>query len=52
VANLSYDLQTLKDAQAASAKWIDESGTSEREEAVALRSRIGELFKRAEGTMN
>ena len=52
VANLSYDLQTLKDAQAASAKWIDESGTSEREEAVALRSRIGELFQRAEGTMN
>ena len=52
VANLSYDLQTLKDAQAASAKWIDESGTSEREEAVALRSRIGELFRRAEGTMN
>ena len=52
VANLSYDLQTLKDAQTASAKWIDESGTSEREEAVALRSRIGELFKRAEGTMN
>ena len=52
VANLSYDLQTLKDAQTASAKWIDESGTSEREEAVALRSCIGELFKRAEGTMN
>ena len=52
VANLSYDLQTLKDAQAASAKWIDESGTSDAPEAVALRSRIGELFKRAEGTMN
>ena len=52
VANLSYDLQTLKDAQAASARWIDESGTSDAPEAVALRSRIGELFKRAEGTMN
>jgi len=52
VANLSYDLQTLKDAQAASAKWIDESGTSETPETVALRSRIGELFQRAEGTMN
>ena len=52
VANLSYDLQTLKDAQAASAKWIDESGTSDSPEAVALRSRIGELFRRAEGTMN
>ena len=52
VANLSYDLQTLKDAQAASAQWIDESGTSDAPEAVALRGRIGELFKRAEGTMN
>ena len=52
VANLSYDLQTLKDAQAASARWIDESGTSDSPEAVALRSRIGELFRRAEGTMN
>ena len=52
VANLSYDLQTLKDAQAASAKWIDESGTSDAPEAIALRNRIGELFRRAEGTMN
>ena len=52
VANLSYDLQTLKDAQAASAKWIEESGTSDAPEAVALRTRIGELFRRAEGTMN
>ena len=52
VANLSYDLQTLKEAQAASAQWIDESGTSDSPEAVALRGRIGELFKRAAGTMN
>ena len=52
VANLSYDLQTLKDAQAASAEWIDQSGTSDAPEAVALRQRIGELFTRAEGTMN
>ena len=52
VANLSYDLQTLKDAQAASARWIDESGTSDTPEAAALRMRIGELFRRAEGTMN
>ena len=52
VANLSYDLQTLKDAQAASARWIEDSGTSDRPEAVALRRRIGELFTRAEGTMN
>ena len=52
VANLSCDLQTLKDAQAASAEWIDTYGTSDAPEAVALRSRIGELFRRAEGTMN
>ena len=52
VANLSYDLQTLKDAQTASAEWIDRSGTSDAPEAVALRQRIGELFTRAEGTMN
>ena len=52
VANLSYDLQTLKDAQAASAQWIDIYGTSDEPEAVALRERIGDLFQRAEGTMN
>ena len=52
VANLSYDLQTLKDAQAASAEWIDTYGTSDAPEAAALRARIGELFQRAEGTMN
>ena len=52
VADLSFDLQVLKDAQAASARWIDESGTADTPEARALRQRIGELFRRAEGTMN
>ena len=52
VANLSMDLQTLKDAQTASAKWIDTEGTAETPEGIALRQRIGELFTRAEGTMN
>ncbi len=52
VANLSMDLQTLKDAQAASAAWIDTEGTATTPEGIALRSRIGELFTRAEGTMN
>ena len=52
VANLSMDLQTLKDAQAASAKWIDTEGTTDTPEAIALRQRIGTLFQRAEGTMN
>ena len=52
VANLSLDLQTLKDAQAASAAWIDTEGTTDTPEARALRDRIGDLFLRAEGTMN
>jgi ATP-dependent DNA helicase RecG len=52
VADLSYDLQTLKDAQAASAQWIDHSGTADTPEANALRDRVRELFHRAEGTMN
>jgi len=52
VANLSYDLATLKQAQQASAEWIEAYGTSDAPEAEALRLRIGELFRRAEGTMN
>ena len=52
VANLSMDLQNLKDAQAASARWIDTEGTANTPEAIALRQRIGTLFQRAEGTMN
>ena len=52
VADLSYDLQTLKDAQTASAQWIDRSGTSDTPESIALRERVAELFHRAEGTMN
>ncbi len=52
VANLSFDLTTLKDAQTASAHWIEQYGTSDAPEAVALRDRIGDLFQRAEGTMN
>ena len=52
VANLSMDLQTLKDAQNASARWIETEGTADSPEGVALRQRIGDLFQRAEGTMN
>ena len=52
VADLSFDLTTLKQAQQASADWIDVHGTSDAPEAKALRERIGELFTRAEGTMN
>ena len=52
VADLSFDLETLKQAQAASAEWIDRFGSSDTAEARALRERIGDLFRRAEGTMN
>ena len=52
VADLSFDLELLKQAQEASARWIDLEGTAETPEAAALRERIGELFSRAEGTMN
>ena len=52
VANLSNDLQTLHTAQEAAAGWIDTHGTDDTLEAAALRSRIGELFRRSEGTMN
>ena len=52
VASLSYDLGALKEAQQASAQWIEEYGTADTPEAQALRERIGELFIRAEGTMN
>ena len=52
MASLAVDLQTLKDAQAASTYWIDESGTAQTPESQALRRRIGELFKRSQGTMN
>ena len=52
VADLSCDLQTLKDAQAASAQWIDDFGTADTPEANALRSRISSLFATSNGTMN
>ncbi len=52
VASLSCDLQTLKQAQQASADWIDREGTADTLESRALRARIGQLFTRAEGTMN
>ena len=52
VADLSCDLVTLKQAQSASAQWIEDHGTEDTPEANALRERIGELFARSEGTMN
>ncbi len=52
VADLSCDLQTLKDAQTASVQWIDAEGTADTPEAIALRARVKELFDRSQGTMN
>ena len=52
MADLSFDLELLKQAQQASAQWIDSYGTSDTPEAQALRQRVGQLFSRAEGTMN
>ena len=52
VADLGCDLTAMKDAQQASADWIDTYGTSDTPEANALRERIGDLFARSEGTMN
>ena len=52
VANLACDLKTLKEAQAASARWIEEMGTENTPEGENLRRRIGELFRRSTGTMN
>ena len=52
VASLSCDLHTLKQAQQASASWIDTQGTADTPEGSALRRRIGDLFLRAKDTMN
>ncbi|MBO5837955.1 MAG: ATP-dependent DNA helicase RecG, partial [Oscillospiraceae bacterium] len=51
-ASLSCDLQTLKQAQQASAQWIETEGSANTPEAEAMRRRIGELFLRAQGTVN
>ena len=52
MADLSFDLELLKQAQQASAQWIEDSGTQDSPEAAALRRRVAALFSRAEGTMN
>ena len=52
VASLSCDLETLKQAQTASAAWIDEHGSDDTPEAKALRDRISDLFQRNQGTLN
>ena len=52
VASLSCDLQTLQQAQQASKEWIDSEPSRDSPQGQALRSRVNELFRRAEGTIN
>ena len=52
VANLSCDLQTLKQAQQASKAWIESRDAATGTEGETLRRRIKVLFDRAKGTMN
>ncbi len=52
VADLSVDLQTLKDAQAASAEQFARPAASDTPEYRALRERIERLFRQADGTWN
>ena len=52
MADLNFDMGLLKQAQQASAQWIDRFGTADTPEAQALRQRVEQLFSRAEGTMN
>lgn len=52
VADLSFDMDLLKQAQQASAQWIDQEGNADTPEAEALRARVAELFRRSEGNMN
>ena len=52
VASLGSDMETLTVAQQASKDWIEGHGAEDTPEAIALRDRIGDLFTRAEGTMN
>ncbi len=51
VASLTCDMQTLTQAQEASAAWIDLHGAEDTPEACALRSRIRNLFSRGGGTV-
>ena len=52
VADLSFDMELLKQAQQASVEWIASFGTADTPEANALRSRVSALFARSVGTMN
>ncbi len=52
VADMNMDLDTLRQAQSASAQWIDQWGDSDLPEAQSLRARISQLFQRSQGTLN
>ena len=50
MADMSFDLELLKQAQQASVQWIENG--QDTPESAALRTRVASLFSRAEGTMN
>lgn len=52
VASLDCDLDTLKLAQEASARWIETHGAENTPEAAALRQRIGMLFESGDTVLN
>ncbi len=52
MAQMMVDLQTLKQAQQASAWWIETQGDGKTPEAEALRLRISTLFSTGVGSMN
>ena len=50
--NLGTELETLEQAQQASDRWMRAPESRTSPEGAALRLRIGELFRRTEGTLN
>ena len=52
MANLAEDMTTLRQAQAAAARWIEDHGSEDGPQAQALRDRIAKLFSQSEGAMN
>ena len=51
-SNISHLIALLKQAQIASAAWINAHGSDDTQQAKALRDRISDLFQRSQGTMN
>lgn len=52
LADPTCDMALLQQAQSAAKQWIETEGTSDTSESIALRARVGETLRRAEGTLN